>query len=52
MPRRSNKKRAKDEMYLEAVESLGKEAEKPESTYYQKEGVLYRKINLWGLGGL
>jgi hypothetical protein len=37
----------KDEEYLEALQSLGKEDEKTESTLHQEEGVLYRKLKLW-----
>jgi hypothetical protein len=47
IPRRSKKEEAKDEEYLEALQSLGKEDEQTESTLHQEEGVLYRKLKLW-----
>jgi hypothetical protein len=37
------KEEAKDKEYLEALQNLGKEEEKIESTLQQEEGVLYRK---------
>jgi hypothetical protein len=37
----------KDEQYLEALQSLGKEDDKMESSVHQDEGVLYRKLKLW-----
>jgi hypothetical protein len=43
---------AKDKEYLEALQSLGKEDEKTESTLHQEEGVLYRKLKLWVPCGL
>jgi hypothetical protein len=43
---------AKDEEYLEALQSLGKEDEKTESTLHQEGGVLYRKLKLWVPCGL
>jgi hypothetical protein len=43
---------AKDEEYLEAIQSLGKEDEKTESTLHQEAGVLYRKLKLWVPCGL
>jgi hypothetical protein len=42
----------KDEEYLEALQSLGKEDQKTESTLHQEAGVLYRKLKLWVPGGL
>jgi hypothetical protein len=37
----------KDEEYLEALQSLGKEDKNKERTLYQDEGVLYRRLKLW-----
>jgi hypothetical protein len=36
---------AKDKEYLEALQSLGKDNEKTESTLHQEEGVIYRNVN-------
>jgi hypothetical protein len=47
IPRRSNPEGVKDLGYLEALQSLGKEHEKTESTVHHEEGVLYRKLTLW-----
>jgi hypothetical protein len=41
------KESAKDEEYLVALQSLGKEDNKTESLFHQ-EVVLYRKLKLWG----
>jgi hypothetical protein len=35
-----------------ALQSLGKDDEKTETTLHQEEGVLYRKLNLWVLCSL
>jgi hypothetical protein len=46
------KEGAKDEEYLKALQSLGKEDEKMESTLHYEDGVLYRKVKLWVPCGL
>jgi hypothetical protein len=33
--------------YLEALQSLGREDQKTESTLHQEEGVQYKKLKLW-----
>jgi hypothetical protein len=43
---------AKDKEYLEGIQSLDRQDEKMESTLYQEEGVLYRKLKLWVPCGL
>jgi hypothetical protein len=43
---------AMDKDYFEASKSLRKEREKSESTLFQEEGMLYRKVYVWVPCGL